>query len=124
MTIRVCPQCGRTLEDTEFRQYTYQSRHATAPRRNTICRDCENFNQSADRAYRANPRTEYQQQIVDDATKIYTQLIERGFEPRGRLACSITGRKPKHRSSSSRYAEAVLKGKDTSNATIIRKDVE
>lgn len=122
MTLRVCPQCGRTLEDTEFRQYTYQSSRATAPRRNTICRDCENFNQSTDRAYRADPRTRHQQAIVDEATEIYRQLIERGLEPRGRLASTLTGRKPKHCSSASKYVANVLTDKKVSDAVIVRKE--
>ncbi len=92
MANRVCKQCGNELPETEFRVYPYKSRSATAPRRNTICRECENFNQRVNRAYNANPRTEYQQELVDEAIDVYMYLLSHGLEPIGALANSLSGK--------------------------------
>ena len=116
--MKTCPQCGRSLEDDQFRIYSYQSRQAQStkvPRRNVVCKDCEYFNKNTDRAYRASPRTPYQQYLIDEATKIYKALIDRGLEPRGALASTLTGRPVRGAGSHdpSAYAATIGLGGDT-----------
>ena len=108
--MKVCKQCGRSLDEESFRLYVYQSNLASesgTPRRNTVCKECENFNQRVNIAYRSKSRSEYQQNLVDEATEIYKVLLDRGLEPIGALAKAIAGKPSKSGPKANTYASII-----------------
>ena len=89
--MKTCKQCGEHLPDTSYRQYKSRS---TGKRQCTtgsspVCKACESFNARVTVAYKANPRTPRQEQLVADATKVYNYQLQRGLKPNGPLAKSL-----------------------------------
>ncbi len=91
-----CKQCGRDLEIEEFRRYVPRGTgvRQTTIGYHTVCRACENFNQSINGIYKmpVETRTEAQQQMLDRAATLYKSLAARGLEPKGRYATDIVGK--------------------------------
>ena len=95
-TRKKCKQCGNTLDIEKFRQYPPRgnNKYKTTQGHYTICKECEAFNRHAVAAWRADPRTARQQDIVDAAIRIYTDQIARGLHPVGALAKSLMASGP------------------------------
>ena len=81
-----CSQCGKELNESMFQSHIADD--GTIKYR-TICMACDRFNDIVNAAYKADPRTDVQQHIVDEATRVYTYQISNGLRPRGRLAREI-----------------------------------
>ena len=82
----ICRQCGRELSEDNFKSYTNTNGETKYC---GICKACEKFNGIVTDAYKADPRTDVQQYIVDEAIKVYDYQISKGLRPRGRLAREI-----------------------------------
>lgn len=79
----ICRQCGRELSEDNFKSYTDTNGETKYC---GIYKACEKFNGIVTDAYMADPRTDEQQYIVDEAIKVYDYQISKGLRPRGRLA--------------------------------------
>lgn len=91
-----CKQCGRYLPDDCFDKYPSRStgqRNTTTGRRR-VCRDCFNFNQRVDRAYKAKlsgAATLSQLELLGKTEVFFKSQIAKGFEPMGVFARSLKG---------------------------------
>ena len=91
-----CKQCGRYLLDDCFDKYPSRStgqRNTTTGRRR-VCRDCFNFNQRVDRAYKAKlsgAATLSQLELLGKTEVFFKSQIAKGFEPMGASARSLKG---------------------------------
>ena len=81
-----CSQCGNELNESMFQSHTA---NGDTIKYRAICRDCGRFNDIVAEAYNAEPRTDTQQYIVDEATKVYAFQVSKGLRPRGRLAREV-----------------------------------
>ena len=89
--MKTCKQCGRYLDESAFQRYVPRGKgiYNTTQGTHTICKECESFNRTVNYAYKASPRNVEQQEIVDQAMKIYKRLISMGYHPVGALARSM-----------------------------------
>lgn len=81
-----CSQCGNELNEDNLLSYTNSNGEI---KYFSICKACDRFNDIVNAAYKADARTDVQQHIVDEATRVYTYQISKGLRPRGRLAREI-----------------------------------
>lgn len=117
-TSKVCKQCGRMLPIDEYRKYAARGKgiYDTSTGYHTVCRECENFNQTVNNAYRkpSEERTPKQVDLLQKAEELYKVLHSRGLEPKGRFAADVLGinKSVDTQSSTDRYLEMVLAGTD------------
>lgn len=92
---KVCKQCGRRLNIDAFRKYVPRGAgiYDTTVGRHTVCKECENFNQLVNTAYRkpVDKRTQKQNELLEKAKEFYEELHRRGLEPKGRYAADVLG---------------------------------
>ena len=92
---KVCKQCGRRLNIDAFRKYVPRGAgiYDTTVGRHTVCKECENFNQLVNAAYRkpVDKRTQKQNELLEKAKEFYEELHRRGMEPKGRYAADVLG---------------------------------
>lgn len=91
METKKCKQCGEEKPIDAFRPYKSRSTgiRKTTTGHATICKKCESFNAMVTVAYKANPRTPAQQDLVDRATQVYLHQMSNGLDPKGALANSL-----------------------------------
>lgn len=97
----ICKQCGRDLSEDNFLSYN-ESNGET--KYFSICKACDRFNVIVADAYNAEPKTDEQQYIVDEAIKVYDYQISKGLRPRGRLAMEV-----RHRHKSTSFFDEYVK---------------
>lgn len=91
METKKCKQCGEEKPIEAFRPYKSRSTgiRKTTTGHSTLCRQCESFNAMVTVAYKANPRSDAQQELVDKATLVYKHQLASGLDPKGALANSL-----------------------------------
>lgn len=92
---KVCRQCGRDLPVDAYRKYVSRGKgiYDTSTGYHTVCKECENFNQQVNNAYRkpVEARTQAQINLLCKAKTLYEALQRRGLEPKGRYAADVLG---------------------------------
>ena len=88
-----CVQCGRTLPISSYRQYAPRGKgiYNTTVGYHTVCKECENFNQTVAVAYNSEARTPKQVALLEQAKALYETLHARGLAPKGRYAADVLG---------------------------------
>lgn len=92
--LKICKQCGRTLEESCFRQTKSRSRgiYKTAlPGSSTICRECESLN---NRAHAALKRGDAE--AIETLRRHYQNLTDAGHPPISAAARRLMGLEPLH----------------------------
>ena len=91
METKKCKQCGEEKPIEAFRPYKSRSTgiRKTTTGHSTLCKQCESFNAMVTVAYKANPRSDAQQALVDKATLVYKHQLASGLDPKGALANSL-----------------------------------
>lgn len=91
METKKCKQCGEEKPIEAFRPYKSRSTgiRKTTTGHSTLCKQCESFNAMVTVAYKANPRSDAQQELVDKATLVYKHQLASGLDPKGALANSL-----------------------------------
>lgn len=112
VTKKKCKQCGRTLSIEAYRRYTPRGRgiYDTTTGYHTVCKECENFNQTVNSAYSRpeSERTPYQQELLVKAKTVYEKLHSSGLEPKGRYAKDILNIHKETTHSTDIYISAML----------------
>lgn len=85
-----CKQCTKLLPDTAefFRPYTPRGAglRKTTVGRNTVCRECEQLNNTATRIFKKGPKNAQEQELMDKLPAYYKQLVAIGGQPIGAYA--------------------------------------
>ena len=90
---KTCVQCGRLLPISSYRPYTPRGKgiYNTTVGYHTVCKECENFNQTVAVAYNSEARTPKQDALLEQAKVLYETLHARGLAPKGRYAAAVLG---------------------------------
>ncbi len=99
--MKVCKQCGIQQVEDNFRKYYSRGngiRNSTQGR-NTVCLKCEKLNATINRIYRAGAKNEREEALLTQAAEYYKHLVDKGLEPIGAYAGSVTGRATRQPSS-------------------------
>lgn len=90
---KTCVQCGRTQPISSYRPYAPRGKgiYNTTVGYHTVCKECENFNQTVTVAYNSEARTPKQVVLLEQAKVLYETLHARGLAPKGRYAADVLG---------------------------------
>lgn len=108
---KACVQCGRILPISSYRPYKPRGKgiYSTTVGYHTVCKECENFNQTVTVAYNSKARTPKQVALLEQAKVLYETLHARGLAPKGRYAADVLGlTKEVKKTSVDRYLAALM----------------
>lgn len=111
MHTKACVQCGRILPISSYRPYKPRGKgiYNTTVGYHTVCKECENFNQTVTVAYNSKARTPKQVALLEQAKVLYETLHARGLAPKGRYAADVLGlTKEVKKTSVDRYLAEVM----------------
>jgi len=94
--MKKCKQCGESLSEAMFRPYYPRGKGIRKSKVgcNTICISCERINNSITKAWKADPKTVKDLEVLAQAIEYYDTLIANGLEPIGAFAASRRGSVP------------------------------
>ena len=105
-----CKQCGAEKPDQCFRQYPPRGNgiRKTTQGRFPTCKDCEAFNRHVNAAWKADPRTKEQEELVTAAIAVYKSQMAKGLHPIGPLAKSLQSEPSRKSTNVSDYLAAYI----------------